>query len=596
MRKVLIANRGEVALRVVRACRDAGLESVAIYADQDADLPFVHAADNAVPLHGSAPSQTYLDANRVLNVAIRTQTDAVHPGYGFLAEDPDFAQAVVDAGLTWVGPPPDVIRLLGDKVSARALAASAGIRVLPGSPESVTDPAEVAAFAERYGFPIAIKATHGGGGRGMRVARDMATAAELLASARREAAGAFGHDSCFLESYVERARHVEAQVLADCYGAVAVIGSRDCSLQRRFQKLIEEAPAPFLTTRQRSELAQAAEVICRTGRYVNAGTVEFLLSPAGELTFLEVNTRLQVEHTVTEETSGLDLVRAQFQLAAGQRLEAALDHSGTAAWPVPVERHSIQLRINAEDPDAGFVPTTGVLTSFVPPTGPGVRVDVGVREGNSVDGRFDSLLAKLVVTGRSRTEAIERVRRALGEFEIAGVSTTVPFLIKVLGEPAFAAPTAEQFGVHTRWVEEGQLPTLSQRAAGSRAAHEPGAGTTVRVRVGSRWLAVDVPGLASAAGGPVAAERMMAAAPPVLSDGESSAETLTAPMQGTVTMVAVTEGERVIAGQVLVVVEAMKMENPVLAPHAGVVSTIRVTAGDVVAQGTHLCHVRPVGH
>ncbi len=587
LHRVLVANRGEIALRVNRACRDAGLESVAIYAEQDADLPFVRAADHAVALGGRAPARTYLDIGRVLAAAAQAQADAVHPGYGFLAENADFAQAVLAADLVWVGPPPDVIRVLGDKVSARALAAAAGLRVLPGTPRPVTDPASIAAFAERHGFPIAIKATHGGGGRGMRVARDLASAAELLASAMRESAAAFGHDGCFLESYVERARHVEAQVLADEYRHVAVIGSRDCSVQRRFQKLIEEAPAPFLSGEQRDDLARAAEAICRAAGYVNAGTVEFLLSPSGEITFMEVNTRLQVEHTVTEETSGIDLVRAQLLLAAGQPLDAVPGVSAYAASGGG-DRHSIQMRINSEDPATGFMPTTGTLTAFLPSAGPGVRVDAGVRVGSQIGGQFDSLLAKLVVTGHSRTETIERARRALGEFEIAGLPTTAPFLAAVLNEPAFAAPTAGQFGVHTRWVEEDLLPALNERPAGG----EPTADRPVAVRIGTRWLAVDVPGLTRAASGPLAAARRQAGEARSRGDGTDGAETLISPMQGTVSRVTVAEGQRVAVGQVLILVEAMKMENPVRASRAGLVTALRVAAGDVVAQGAILCRVR----
>jgi acetyl-CoA/propionyl-CoA carboxylase biotin carboxyl carrier protein len=461
--------------------------------------------------------------------------------------------------------------------------------VLPGTPKPVTDPASIAAFAERHGFPIAIKATHGGGGRGMRVARDIASAAELLASAMRESAAAFGHDGCFLESYVERARHVEVQVLADEYRQVAVIGSRDCSVQRRFQKLIEEAPAPFLSGQQREDLARAANAICQAVGYVNAGTVEFLLSPSGEIVFLEVNARLQVEHTVTEETSGIDIVRAQLLLAAGQPLDAVPGVSACAAGSGG--RHSIQVRINSEDPEAGFMPTTGTLTEFLPPTGPGVRVDAGVRAGSQISGQFDSLLAKLVVTGHSRTEAIERARRALGEFEIAGLPTTAPFLVAVLNEPVFAAATAGQFGVHTRWVEEDYLAALNDRPAGREAM----ADRTVAVRIGTRWLTVDVPGLTRAADGPLAAARRQALEARSREHGTHGAETLISPMQGTVSRVTVAEGQRVAVGQVLIHVEAMKMENPVTAPRAGVVTALRVAAGDVVAEGTILCRVMAEG-
>jgi len=584
--RVLVANRGEIALRVVRACRDSGLESVAVYADQDAHLPFVRAADHSVPLDGRSPAQTYLNVGRLLAAARQAGADALHPGYGFLAENHGFARTVLDAGLVWVGPPPDVIAGLGDKVRARGIAAAVGAPLLPGTRDPVADAAEAVAFAERHGLPVAIKAVHGGGGRGMRVARELAEVAELFTAAAREAATAFGNAQCFVEPYVEHARHVEAQVLADAYGEVAVVGTRDCSLQRRFQKLVEEAPAPFLSESQRRELERAAAAICRAAGYVNAGTVEFLLSPAGNLAFLEVNTRLQVEHTVTEETADVDLVRAQLMIAAGSTLNAALGLPDGRADPPVSRRHSIQLRINAENPAAGFVPSAGTLTAFRPPTGPGVRLDTGVLTGNAIGDQFDSLLAKLVVTGHSRAEAIQRARRALDEFEIEGVPTTLPFLRDVLRHPAFAASAADEFRVHTCWVEEDYLPTAEMPGPGSQSY----ATARVAVRVGTRWLTVDLPGMTGAADGPLRQARRQARERLHRQEHAGGGE-LNAPMQGTVTRVMAEEGQHVAAGQVLMLVEAMKMENPLRAPHAGIVTGIQVVAGDTVRQGEPLCKV-----
>ncbi|MGD0607067.1 MAG: biotin carboxylase N-terminal domain-containing protein, partial [Streptosporangiaceae bacterium] len=444
-KRVLIANRGEIALRVVRACRDAGLTSIAVYADPDADAPFVRLADEAIGLGGATPAGTYLDAAKLLAAAGQAGAGAVHPGYGFLAENADFAQAVTDAGLTWVGPPPQVIRALGDKVSARAIAAQVGAPLLAGTTQPVADAAGAAAFARQHGLPIVIKAAHGGGGRGLRIARAAGEVTAQFDAAVREAEAAFGRGECFVEAYLEHGRHVEAQVLADAYGAIMVAGTRDCTLQRRHQKLVEEAPAPFLSDGQRSSLERCAAAICLQAGYVNAGTVEFLLSPAGELSFLEVNTRLQVEHAATEETIDVDLVRAQLLIAAGYRLAAATTGAGPCAGPgggpagIGPGRHAIEFRINAEDPDRGFSPATGTLTRFRPPGGPGVRVDSGVEAGSVIGGQFDSLLAKVIITGRDRGQAIERARRALGEFEIAGVRTTLPFLRAVLTEPAYTA-------------------------------------------------------------------------------------------------------------------------------------------------------------
>jgi acetyl-CoA/propionyl-CoA carboxylase biotin carboxyl carrier protein len=579
--RVLIANRGEIALRVVRACRDASLTSIAVYADPDAGAPFARLADEALPLHGTGPADTYLDAAKLLAAAGQAGAEAVHPGYGFLAEDAGFAQAVLDAGLTWIGPPPRAIRALGDKVAARVIAARVGAPLLPGTPGTVADPGEAVRFAEEHGLPIAIKAAHGGGGRGLRVAREAGEVAALFEAASREARAAFGRGECFVEAYVERGRHVEVQILADQHGGVLVAGTRDCTLQRRYQKLVEEAPAPFLTSLQRATLERSAAAICSEAGYVGAGTVEFLLAPGGELSFLEVNTRLQVEHPVTEESADVDLVRAQLLIAAGHPLAVAAGTSSAGTSLAP-RRHAIEFRVNAEDPAREFAPSAGQITRFRPPAGPGIRVDSGVEDGSVVGGQFDSLLAKLIVTGRDRPQAIERARRALREFDIAGVRTTLPFLRAVLAEPAFTAGGPGGFAVHTRWIEEDYRPAA---AACGDAGDEP-----VMIRVGSRWLPVALPGLVQAREGALALAREQARERRQRA-GQASGDMISAPMQGTVVRITVAEGEDVAAGQVLAVVEAMKMENPVRSPHAGQVTGLRVAAGETVAQGAVLCRV-----
>jgi acetyl-CoA/propionyl-CoA carboxylase biotin carboxyl carrier protein len=581
-KRVLIANRGEIALRIVRACRDAGLTSIAVYADADADAPFARLADEALPLNGTTPAGTYLDIPKLLAAAEHTGATALHPGYGFLAENADFAQAVIDAGLTWIGPPPQVIRALGDKLAARAIAARVGAPLVPGTPKPVADAAQAVAFARQNGLPIAIKAAHGGGGRGLRIARDLGEVADLFDAAVREAEAAFGRGECFVEAYVERGRHVEAQVLADAHGDVLVVGTRDCTLQRRYQKLVEEAPAPFLSAAQQATLERSAAAICADAGYVSAGTVEFLLSPDGQLSFLEVNTRLQVEHCVTEETSDVDLVRAQLLIAAGRPLAEAAGRQPDR----PARRHAIEFRVNAEDPDDGFAPSTGTITRFRPPGGPGVRVDSGVEAGSVIGGQFDSLLAKVIVTGRDRPQALERARRALGEFDVAGVRTTLPFLRQVLTEPAFTAEGPDGFAVHTRWVEQDYLP-----AAGPAGPEEP-ATERVAVLVGRRWLSVDVPGLAQAREGPLVLAREQAR-DRLERAGQAAGDAIRAPMQGTVIRVEVAAGDEVAAGQLLVVVEAMKMENPLRAPHPGLVTGLHVAVGDTVAQGATLCQVTP---
>jgi acetyl-CoA/propionyl-CoA carboxylase, biotin carboxylase, biotin carboxyl carrier protein len=589
--RVLVANRGEIALRIIRAVRDSGMASIAVYADPDAEAPFVRAADHAIALGGATSAETYLDIAKIVDAAAAGEADAVHPGYGFLAENADFARAVVAAGLVWVGPPADVISALGDKVRARAIAAEAGAPLAPGTKEPVADASEALAFVRRHGLPVAIKAAHGGGGRGLRVARSEDEVADLFDAAVREATAAFGRGECFVEAYVDGGRHVEVQLLADAHGTIQVVGTRDCSLQRRYQKVVEEAPAPFLTSEQRTTLERSAAAVCRAAGYVNAATVEFLLSPEGTLSFLEVNTRLQVEHSVTEETVDIDVVREQLRIAAGLPVTPAAtaatrtdDHADCQV--VVAKRHAIEFRINAEDPQQGFLPSTGTITRFVAPSGPGVRLDSGVVVGSEVSGGFDSLLAKLVVTGRDRTEAIERARRALHEFEIEGVRTTLPFHRQVVLDPAFVGDGPDGFGVHTRWIERSY-------AAGTPAESEPDeAGGRVKVRIGNRWMDVALPALDRATEGPMARirrearERLEQAAPGGNGD-------ISAPMQGTVTRVAVTEGEEVEDGQVLVVIEAMKMENPVRATAPGRVEGLRATVGDTVAQGDLLGRVAP---
>jgi acetyl-CoA/propionyl-CoA carboxylase biotin carboxyl carrier protein len=585
VKRVLVANRGEIALRIVRACHDAGLTAIAVYADQDADAPFVRAADEAVPLRGATAAQSYLDMGKLIAAAAQTAADAVHPGYGFLAENAGFARAVSAAGLVWIGPPPAVIEALGDKLRAREIAARVGAPMVPGTSEPITDPGQATAFAQQHGLPIAIKAAFGGGGRGLRIAREAAEVAVLFESAVREASAAFGRGDCFVEAYVEGGRHIEAQVLADAHGAVRVVGTRDCTVQRRYQKLVEEAPAPFLTAAQRELLERSAADICRAAGYVSAGTVEFLLSPRGELSFLEVNTRLQVEHTVTEETSDLDLVREQLRIAAGHPIAGhVLAKPQPSAAPAG-QRHAIEFRVNAEDPERQFAPSTGTITRFRPPSGPGVRLDSGVEAGSVVGDQFDSLLAKLIVTGRDRTQALERARRALTEFEIDGVRTTLPFLRAVVDEPAFTGTGPDGFAVHTRWIEQDYLPSAP---AGAPAQDE--SDDRVAVPVGGRWLSVAVPGLATAAQGPLARAREQARQRRGRAQ-QVAADIVTAPMQGTVVRLAVAEGDDVAAGQLVAVVEAMKMENPLYAPAAGRVQGLAVTVGQTVAQSAVLCRV-----
>jgi acetyl-CoA/propionyl-CoA carboxylase, biotin carboxylase, biotin carboxyl carrier protein len=582
VRKVLIANRGEIAVRVARACRDEGLESVAVYADPDLDALHVRRCDEAYSLGGSTPAESYLDIAKLLDVAKRSGADAVHPGYGFLAENAAFASAVIDAGLTWIGPPPSAIEALGDKVKARHIAQDVGAPLAPGTADPVAGVDEVLAFAEEHGLPVAIKAAFGGGGRGLKVARTREEIPELYDSAVREATAAFGRGECFVERYLDQPRHVETQILADTHGEVVVVGTRDCSLQRRHQKVVEEAPAPFLTEAQLNQLYSSSKAIARAAGYVGAGTCEFLVAQDGMVSFLEVNTRLQVEHPVTEETSGVDLVRAQFAIADGQRLKGA--------DPVP-RGHSIEFRINAEDPGRNFLPAPGTVTRWELPTGPGVRVDAGYVDGDTVPGAFDSLLAKLIVTGASRQQAIERARRALAEFEVGGMPTIIPFHRAVLDDPAFApADATAAFTVHTRWIETefaNEIPPFAAPAAGS----EPTERDRVTVEVGGRRLEVVLPAGLGVRGGSTGRSKPPSHQRGGGSSAAVSGDTLTAPMQGTIVKVAVEDGQEVAAGELVVVLEAMKMEQPINAHKAGTISDLAADVGASVQAGAPICRI-----
>jgi acetyl-CoA/propionyl-CoA carboxylase biotin carboxyl carrier protein len=580
VRKVLIANRGEIAVRVARACRDAGLISVAVYADSDRDALHARLADEAYALGGDTATETYLRIDKLLDVAERSGANAVHPGYGFLAENADFAQAVLDAGLIWIGPPPAAIRDLGDKVTARHIAQRVGAPLVPGTAEPVADAAEIVAFAERHGLPVAIKAAFGGGGRGLKVARTIEEIPALFESATREAVAAFGRGECFVERYLDRPRHVEAQVLADEHGNVIVVGTRDCSLQRRHQKLVEEAPAPFLTDGQRAQIHASAKAICREAGYHGAGTVEYLVGQDGTISFLEVNTRLQVEHPVSEETAGIDLVRAQFRIASGDPLAITED-------PVP-RGHSIEFRINGEDPGRNFLPAPGAVTSLRWPDGPGVRVDAGVEAGSVIGGNFDSLLAKIIVTGADRTEALERARRALDETVVEGIATVLPFHRLVVRDPAFA----DDFQVHTRWIETEWAGAVApfNAAAPPTSADER---ETVVVEVGGKRLEVSLPttlfsGTTSAASPRPAARRSGSRHKAASSAGATA---LTSPMQGTIVKVAAHDGDTVQEGDVIVVIEAMKMEQPLQAHRSGTVSGLSVEVGATVAAGATICTI-----
>ncbi|GAA5199672.1 acetyl/propionyl/methylcrotonyl-CoA carboxylase subunit alpha [Microbacterium jejuense] len=579
--KVLVANRGEIAVRVIRAARDAGKASVAVYADQDRDALHVRLADEAYALEGATSAETYLSIDKILSVARRSGADAVHPGYGFLAENADFARAVIAAGLAWIGPSPEAIEALGDKVTARAVAEKVGAPLAPGTPGPVAGADEVVAFAETVGLPIAIKAAYGGGGRGLKVARTIDEVPELFESATREAITAFGRGECFVEKYLDKPRHVETQCLADAAGNVVVVSTRDCSLQRRHQKLVEEAPAPFLTDAQNEILYSASKAILKEVGYVGAGTCEFLIGADGTISFLEVNTRLQVEHPVSEEVTGIDLVREQFRLAEGEEL--GYDD------PQP-DGHSIEFRVNGEDPGRGFLPQPGPIHVFKTFGGPGIRLDSGVTAGDSVSGAFDSLLAKIIVTGRDRAEALERSRRALDEFEVAGLPTVLPFHRKVVRDPAFVAADGV-FGVYTRWIETEFVNDIAPWDGELESPKPAEARHTVVVEVAGKRLEVSLPDRVvpapGVAGRPAAVPPSRRSHTPSAVAG-ASGDAVKSPMQATIVKVAVEEGQQVVKGDLVVVLEAMKMEQPIQAHKDGVIGAINADPGTTVSAGHQL--------
>ena len=569
MKRVLIANRGEIAVRVIRACSDHGIESVAVYSETDRDSMHAQMADSAYSLSGTTAAQTYLNIEKLIAIAKKSGADSVHPGYGFLSENADFAQAVIDAGLIWIGPPPAAIRALGDKVSARKIAAKAGAPLVAGTADPVNNHDEIIAFAKAHGLPVAIKAAHGGGGRGLKIAFTMEEIPEAFASAVREAIAGFGRGECFVERYLDKPRHVETQVLVDKFGNAAVISTRDCSLQRRHQKLVEEAPAPFLTDAQNEELYRASKAIMKEAGYVGAGTCEFLVGVDGTISFLEVNTRLQVEHPVSEEVTGIDLVREQFRIAIGEEL----------GYTDPVIRgHSIEFRINGEDPGRSFLPAPGRITKMSLPSGPGVRVDTGFRTGDAITGNFDSLLAKLIVTGATREQAITRARRAIAEFTIEGMATALPFHQAILQDPAFT----DEFKVYTSYIEKEfniQIPEF--KILPLEAQTKAAADHLVAEINGKRFeILVHAPE-------PVVKRHR---AKDALAGG-SGGVGLTSPMQGTVVKVAVTQGQSVEKGDLVIVLEAMKMEQPLMAHRSGVISNLTALIGESVTSGTVLCDI-----
>ena len=569
MKRVLIANRGEIAVRVIRACKDHGLESVAVYSEEDRNAIHSQMADTAYSLHGTTATETYLNIEKLIEVAKQSGADAVHPGYGFLSENANFAQAVIDAGLIWIGPPPAAIRALGDKVSARKIAAKAGAPLVAGTKDPVEGHEEVLTFAKEHGLPVAIKAAHGGGGRGLKVAHTMEEIPELFASAVREAISGFGRGECFVERYLDKPRHVETQVLVDKHGHSVVVSTRDCSLQRRHQKLVEEAPAPFLSQAQIDELYRSSKAIMKEAGYVGAGTCEFLIGLDGTISFLEVNTRLQVEHPVSEEITGIDLVREQFRIAMGETLR----------FDDPIIRgHSIEFRINGEDPGRSFLPAPGRITEWVIPTGPGVRVDAGFKNGDTIGGNFDSLLAKLIVTGATREQAIDRARRALAEFSIEGLATALPFHRAIVEDPAFT----QDFKIYTSYIENEFINDIPMY-------HAPV--VPLETHMAPEQLVAEVNGKRF--------EVLVHAPKPVVKRhrakqsmaGGAGGSALASPMQGTVVKIAVNEGDRVEIGDLVIVLEAMKMEQPLMAHKAGVISNLSAVIGATVSSGTALCDI-----
>ncbi|MGV8877224.1 MAG: acetyl/propionyl/methylcrotonyl-CoA carboxylase subunit alpha [Rhodoglobus sp.] len=577
--KVLIANRGEIAVRVIRAAKDSGIGSVAVYADQDRDARHVKLADEAYALDGTTSAETYLVIDKILSIAKRSGADAIHPGYGFLAENAQFARAVIDAGIIWIGPSPEAIEKLGDKVSARHIAEKVGAPLAPGTLNPVSGAEEVLDFVDIHGLPVAIKAAFGGGGRGLKVARTREEIPELFESATREAVAAFGRGECFVEKYLDKPRHVETQCLADAHGNVVVISTRDCSLQRRHQKLVEEAPAPFLSAEQNLALYESSKAILREVGYLGAGTCEFLVAQDGTISFLEVNTRLQVEHPVSEEVTGIDLVREQFRIAEG----------GVLDYDDPVARgHSFEFRINGEDAGLNFMPSPGPVHVLRMPGGPGVRVDSGVTTGDEISGAFDSLLAKLIVTGSSREDALERSRRALDEFEVAGLPTVLPFHRKIVRDPAF---TSNPFTIYTRWIET-EFDNDIEPWTGSLAEPTVGAARhSVVVEVDGKRVQVTlpsklVPSTSTGATLSAAPKRRSASAVNTI-----TGDSVKAPMQSTIVKVAIAEGDKVVKGDLIIVLEAMKMEQPLVAHKDGVVTGLNASVGLTVSSGHLLMNI-----
>ena len=575
--KVLIANRGEIAVRIIRAARDEGIASVAVYADPDRDALHVKLADEAYALGGTTAAESYLVMDKLIEVAQRSGADAVHPGYGFLAENAEFAAKVIAAGITWIGPSPEAISALGDKVQARHIAEKVGAPQVPGTADPVNSAEEILEFVDKFGLPVAIKAAFGGGGRGIKVARTREEIPELFESAVREAVAAFGRGECFIERFLDAPRHVETQCLADAHGNVVVVSTRDCSLQRRNQKLVEEAPAPFLTEEQNQRLYESSKAILKEAGYLGAGTCEFLVGQDGTISFLEVNTRLQVEHCVSEEVTGIDLVREQFRLARGEEL---------GYGDPEVRGHSIEFRITGEDPGRNFMPAPGTITRLLNPTGPGVRIDSGVEQGDIISGNFDSMLSKLIVTGATRAQALQRSRRALEEMVVEGIPTVIPFDLAVVTDPDFA-PAEGPFKVHTRWIETAfvnNIPAWTP-AGGEAETADAGERQRVVVEVGGKRLEVMLPaslGTVSGGGKPAKAKKRSRGAGTVALAGGNA---LTSPMQGTIVKVAVAEGERVSEGDLVVVLEAMKMEQPLTAHRSGIVIGLAAAAGETVAAG-----------